>query len=680
MSSSGRQDIITLMSLSPYKVLEQCFIPGTSNKTVTMTIEDFQSIIRHFLRLVPFSETDYLYCSTDLAQSIAQGHFAGSAHEHWIHHGYFEGRKPVRHYAPEDFSFEAALAIYPNLYYSKLSEALESYSNFDYSKSEELFEEILLIAPNSFKVNLTIGQLLIRTGRPVRAFEHFQRALAANDKSAEAHLGMAWVAYQLSLPDLRLSHLLLAYQLMGPEEEFLMISVATSLFGMGHLREAGRLIMKVSVGRLGGAGIAQRLTISRQIQERQRELRSIIHQSRTNRLNLYQEVELAYLLAQFDFRKFGMRILNRVVRLLRIQRKEIDFQVYETMVRTVVLARGVCCAVRFLDQKLLPQADMSLFQALKAELIYRASALPSNKIHSSEDFLSAEWQADPSLLFNQSIRRGQLDHAWEICRQSSASDPNAISWPWHNATVMVATMTKTLSFAHVPNGLGISKTEATKIAVIPKIISQYWNDKIPPPDVKKALDTWKAMNTEYVYELFNDETARLFISENYDNTVVDIFDHVMSPSMRCDFFRYAVVLKRGGFFIDADERCLLPISFSLGACSDKTLILTRGHANALLCSPFGAAPNHPAVGMIFQEALEGLLQARVSGKLPDIHATTGPGLITRVIAKTLLSKDNISQSLLESTAFLHPNDSGRISCEETFDYKGIAGRNWRLNE
>ena len=62
---------------------------------VDMTYEDLQQAIRTLLTVVEVDEAYYLARNPDVAAGIRQGDIR-SAREHFVDHGYFEGRLPYR--------------------------------------------------------------------------------------------------------------------------------------------------------------------------------------------------------------------------------------------------------------------------------------------------------------------------------------------------------------------------------------------------------------------------------------------------------------------------------------------------------------------------------------------------------------------------------------------------------
>jgi hypothetical protein len=62
---------------------------------VDMTYEDLQKMIRTLLSVIEVDEQFYLERNPDVADGIRRGSIR-SAQEHFVDHGYFEGRQPYR--------------------------------------------------------------------------------------------------------------------------------------------------------------------------------------------------------------------------------------------------------------------------------------------------------------------------------------------------------------------------------------------------------------------------------------------------------------------------------------------------------------------------------------------------------------------------------------------------------
>lgn len=94
--------------LPPFEVIKGMMnLTSTRGRTrVDMSYEDLQQLIRTMLRAVEVDEAFYLSRNPDVAAGISQGGIR-SAREHFIDHGYFEGRLPYQIAVDEAWYAEA---------------------------------------------------------------------------------------------------------------------------------------------------------------------------------------------------------------------------------------------------------------------------------------------------------------------------------------------------------------------------------------------------------------------------------------------------------------------------------------------------------------------------------------------------------------------------------------------
>lgn len=81
--------------LPPFKVIAALlhFPADGSHEAVTVSYDEFIDAIRAVLAVVEVDEAWYLATYPDVAEAVRAGHI-GSAREHFLYNGYFEGRWP----------------------------------------------------------------------------------------------------------------------------------------------------------------------------------------------------------------------------------------------------------------------------------------------------------------------------------------------------------------------------------------------------------------------------------------------------------------------------------------------------------------------------------------------------------------------------------------------------------
>ncbi len=230
---------------------------------------------------------------------------------------------------------------------------------------------------------------------------------------------------------------------------------------------------------------------------------------------------------------------------------------------------------------------------------------------------------------------------------------------------------------------------------IPRVVVQYWHNlDALPGDVAECLQSWNRLEKDgFEIQLFDDVRARQFIAANFESSHVAAFDRCYHAAMRCDYFRLCYILRRGGFYVDADEvykgtGCdslfqdaqikLQPLCYDLSTNKmvppEEFLRDTRFPSSRIFYmnnNPIVAPPGHALVDLALQRATRLLLQG---SERPDIQSTTGPGNLSASLVRHVACL----QTSLGAWDFTILRDWNTISdCRWFLSYRNDE-RNWRL--
>lgn len=176
---------------------------------------------------------------------------------------------------------------------------------------------------------------------------------------------------------------------------------------------------------------------------------------------------------------------------------------------------------------------------------------------------------------------------------------------------------------------------------IPKQIFQtFKSDKLP------WLTRWhiKRMlrrNPEYQYHFYDDEAIEKFFKEE----LPEYYKAYMSLTIgaaKADFFRYAILYKKGGVYLDIDSYAPTPMDQFI--LFDDEFIVTNEGNPGLYCQ-WGLIANkeHP----FLKRTLEKVLDNIVSHRYPnDVHRTTGPTVYTEAINEVIAENPNVKYRFL----------------------------------
>jgi len=86
---------------------------------------------------------------------------------------------------------------------------------------------------------------------------------------------------------------------------------------------------------------------------------------------------------------------------------------------------------------------------------------------------------------------------------------------------------------------------------IPKKIHQTWLGSKIPDRYNRIINTWIEKNPDWEYKLWGDDDVEGFNLEN-----IDQFNKIKNLGAKTDIFRYEILYRYGGLYIDTDFECL----------------------------------------------------------------------------------------------------------------------------
>jgi mannosyltransferase OCH1-like enzyme len=194
---------------------------------------------------------------------------------------------------------------------------------------------------------------------------------------------------------------------------------------------------------------------------------------------------------------------------------------------------------------------------------------------------------------------------------------------------------------------------------VPKIPKRIIQTSQYSSDINIVLNSFIRLNPTYEYIHYNDSAADKFVRETMPDYIYQTYISLPKPVMKADYFRYIVLLVKGGIYTDLDTVCLRPINtwiqemttnktgFIIGIEADASLwdVWQGDYARQIQFVQWtmAAAPGHPILYQIIKRiadisptmALENLNENQ-------ILAWTGPALWTDVISNYFLVKYGFS--------------------------------------
>jgi hypothetical protein len=231
---------------------------------------------------------------------------------------------------------------------------------------------------------------------------------------------------------------------------------------------------------------------------------------------------------------------------------------------------------------------------------------------------------------------------------------------------------------------------------IPKCIIQFWDDPNRlPDDVKDCMESWRQLEQSgFELQVFDENSARAFIKTHLGSRFENAFNKCYHPSMKSDYFRYSYIFVKGGFYIDADDVYngisidhlftdgrlkLQPFCYDIETAQ---MVSYSDFVNSgadkwswifyFNTTPLIASRNHPIVERVLLKSTIALEQAPKE-MLPEVQATTGPGILTESIVE-VLAEEKCPEGI-----FLVLHEWEKISTSKwPLSYRNDK-RNWRLS-
>lgn len=163
--------------------------------------------------------------------------------------------------------------------------------------------------------------------------------------------------------------------------------------------------------------------------------------------------------------------------------------------------------------------------------------------------------------------------------------------------------------------------------MIEKNIFQSWYTRDLHPLVKQKVDKFRALNPDYNYHLFTDDDMDNFVNEHFKGEIADCFNKINIIVAKVDFWRYLVLYKYGGVYLDMDSSIEINLN-KLIREDDDAIISVEGNPGAYLQWGLIYKKEHP----ILKKTIEFVVDNIKNNRFPNsVLRMTGPTVYSRAI-------------------------------------------------
>ena len=165
-------------------------------------------------------------------------------------------------------------------------------------------------------------------------------------------------------------------------------------------------------------------------------------------------------------------------------------------------------------------------------------------------------------------------------------------------------------------------------AVIPLKLHLFWHDKKLPPKMQQNVELLRETNPEFEVVVYDLESAREYIKTHFSGgdsggDVLHAYDTLTPFAFKSDLFRYCVVYKEGGIYLDIKFE---PINgFKLLGLVKNTQVWGSEVANLVSNGIFMSVPGSPILRRAIEMIKYNVANRRIGGMPTSV---TGPCLLT----------------------------------------------------
>jgi hypothetical protein len=627
---------------------------------IEFNLSDLSYIIRGFVQAINFDKASYLKYNPSLI-------VVDDPRQHWLAHGYFEGRLHVG-WERLAFDLKEELIKAPANYFELLVRATESVEARKFSAAESFYKQAIecFEAGRAAKIGLAELYQLLR-------------------KPSESQYYLAHIMGTWRLPTRVVELAIDVLSDLGQHDAAARLSMSTQvrqntakhvirLLNRGNLADARRCLVQSSDDLPTITKLQER--ISREWRERRILVRSLIKLYRADQKNSIKfSIELSRSLGMIGFVKFSERLLDKALNELKVGSELSGApELILTAVEAFEVTGRIVAALSFLNT--LPDTTLQhkgIFDKI-CDLAYQSGDLAVIKLWHLKLLELRRERNELNVTWLRILTSLKLyEEALAICRQHWISI--RIN-RWLSSSVL---QIGRLSGLFLGLSLDECAVDSTRINELPRQIMQFWDQSNPPADVQFAIDSWKEKNPHFLHIMFDNESAIVFLRENFGEKYVELFDRCHHPAMKADFFRLAYLVVVGGVYVDADEYCNQGIERLFDEHRHVDFFASISQDDFFINNRFLiASPQHPYLQKVLRCVVDDLADALQKGQTPDIWNTTGPFQYSRIFAEELLFHFGDKCSYIHRIGLIYTQELSLYLGHVALDYKKTPEGNWRF--
>jgi mannosyltransferase OCH1-like enzyme len=159
------------------------------------------------------------------------------------------------------------------------------------------------------------------------------------------------------------------------------------------------------------------------------------------------------------------------------------------------------------------------------------------------------------------------------------------------------------------------------------IFQTFINNKLPD-EVVGLIQLMANKNPEYQYYFYSDEDILDFIQTHYSSEIFEAYRRLQIGAAKADFWRYLILYKYGGIYLDIDSHISIDINSFLNF-DDKAIITREGTHGSFVQWCLMMCKGHP----ILKNTIENVTKKIYENTEKRLNYITGPPVMSEVIEK-----------------------------------------------
>ncbi|MEZ4944939.1 MAG: glycosyltransferase [Cyclobacteriaceae bacterium] len=172
---------------------------------------------------------------------------------------------------------------------------------------------------------------------------------------------------------------------------------------------------------------------------------------------------------------------------------------------------------------------------------------------------------------------------------------------------------------------------------IPRVIYQTYYSSSLPLVTRFFIWRMRKMNPEFKYEFFDDARIDQFIKEECEPAIYKAYKKITIGAAKADFFRYNILYKKGGVYLDIDSTTRKALS-GLIKDNDHAIISQERNPGMYVQWALVFEAGHPFLKRTIEKIMDNIATNRYPN---DVHQMTGPSVYSEAIRECIKEDTSI---------------------------------------